>query len=162
MLLLPAVSNAGVLHIDSHGVSVENTVTTNTSVDKSWDVFLINVAEWWPSDHTWWGDAKGLLIDKFAGGCFCKKSRVNSAEHMRVSHVEKKLLRVTGGLDRLQGMEMYGALDWSFEKTNSGSKITLKYTVNGSSPQGYEKLAPIVDSVQPVQLGKLGEYLQKH
>lgn len=162
LLLVPALSNAEVLHIDSHGFSVENTVTTNTSVDKSWDAFVNNVDEWWPSDHTWWGDAKGLSIDEFAGGCFCEKSGDNSAEHMRVSYVEKeKLLRMTGGLGPLQGMGMYGALDWSFEKTDKGTKISLKYTVNGFSPNGYEELAPIVDKVQAMQLGGLAKFLAK-
>ena len=70
------------------------------------------------------------------------------------------LLRMTGGLGPLQSMGLYGALDWKLNKTDSGTEIVLTYKVHGLNPDGFKELAPIVDHVQGLQLGGLGDYLK--
>jgi hypothetical protein len=67
-----------------------------------------------------------------------------------------------GGLGPLQGMGMYGALDWTFETRPDGLHLVLHYQVSGHDPKGYAELAPIVDAVQAQQLGALAAYLGKH
>ena len=62
---------------------------------------------------------------------------------------------MTGGLGPLQGMGMYGALDWVFESNDLGTQVTMTYRVNGISEGGFAELAPIVDQVQGLQLGGL-------
>ena len=86
----------------------------------------------------------------------------NSAEHMRVSFVDKhKLLRMTGGLGPLQGMGIYGALDWKFEpQENGGTRIVMRYQANGYNPENYEQFIPIVDKVQAIQIRSFANYMQ--
>ncbi len=80
---------------------------------------------------------------------------------MRISFVDPgKLLRMTGGLGPLQGMGLYGALDWSISEEEGSTTISLRYSVSGFAPGGYEKLAPIVDRVQSQQLGGLAEFVR--
>lgn len=160
-LMLSSFSNAALLHSDTHGFIIENQIETKVPKEQAWRALIDDVGKWWPSDHTWWGDATNLTINEFAGGCFCEKSGNNTAEHMRISFVDQyKLLRMTGGLGPLQGMGMYGSLDWSLTETDTGNTtITLKYTVSGINSGGYKDLAPIVDQVQAMQLGGLGKFL---
>ncbi|RPH23705.1 MAG: hypothetical protein CBB67_000215 [Alteromonadaceae bacterium TMED7] len=70
-----------------------------------------------------------------------------------------KLLRMTGGLGPLQGMGVFGSLDWVFESVSNGTQITLTYRVQGFTPDGFSKLAPVVAEVQGLQLQGLANYL---
>ena len=67
---------------------------------------------------------------------------------------------MTGGLGPLQVLGMFGALDWGFELIGDGSQLTLTSTVNGINPDGFAQLAPIVASVQWIQLNALKMYLE--
>jgi len=62
---------------------------------------------------------------------------------------------MTGGLGPLQGLGMYGALDWVFVSNDQGTEVTMTYRVNGINPDGFDQLAPVVDQVQGLQLGGL-------
>ena len=80
---------------------------------------------------------------------------------MRIAFVDpNKIMRMTGGLGPLQGMGMYGALEWTFTAMDQGTEITMSYRVNGINPDGFAELAPIVDRVQAIQLGGLENLLQ--
>lgn len=148
-----------VVMVSEHGFIVENTAQSSKPASLLWQQLVEDVDSWWPKDHTWWGEDGVLSIDKFAGGCFCEKSVDKSAEHMHISFVEpQKLLRMTGGLGPLQGMGMYGALDWKFQQLNDKTIITLTYRVSGIDPTGFEKIAPIVAQVQGDQLNALIDY----
>ena len=153
--LMAASGHAEVLLIAETGFITENKIQVSTDRETTWNAF-VQVGQWWPADHTWWGDAKGLSIEAAAGGCFCEKSDNKSAEHMHITHVDApNLMRMTGGLGPLQGMGMYGALDWVFESNDLGTQVTMTYRVNGISEGGFAELAPIVDQVQGLQLGGL-------
>lgn len=113
--LLATNVHAEVLLIAKTGFITENKTQVSTDREAMWNAF-VQVGQWWPGDHSWWGDAKGLTIDPVAGGCFCEKSGNKSAEHMRITHVDApSLMRMTGGLGPLQGLGMYVAVDWVFE-----------------------------------------------
>jgi len=162
LLLLAHISSAKVVSIKDYGFIVENKIQVQSSTKDSWQALTQDVGKWWPEDHTWWGKGENLSIQPQAGGCFCEINDQQSAEHMRISFVDpQKLLRMTGGLGPLQGMGMYGALDWKLAKIDQGTEITLTYSVTGINPDGFSKLAPIVDHVQGLQLAGLGQYLQQ-
>ena len=159
---LSATTTLGeVILIAETGFIVENKVQISSNQETTWRVFTQRVDDWWPADHTWWGESSTLTIDEFAGGCFCEKNAGKSAEHMRISFVDPPgLMRMTGGLGPLQGMGMYGALEWVFDSTDQGTKVTMTYRVNGINPDGFAELAPIVDAVQAIQLGGLASLVQ--
>lgn len=160
VLLLSPVSGAKVISIKDHGFIVENQIQVERPSAQSWLALVNDVGKWWPADHTWWGKAENLSIQTRAGGCFCEVDGEKSAEHMRISFVDpNKLLRMTGGLGPLQGMGMYGALDWQLKATDKGTQITLTYRVTGINPDGFAQLAPVVAHVQGLQLAGLGQYL---
>lgn len=160
-LCLPSINSYGeVLFLAETGFITEHRIQVSADRETTWNAF-IQAGKWWPADHTWWGDANGLTIDAFAGGCFCEKSGDKSAEHMRITLVDThNSMRMTGGLGPLQGMGMYGALDWTFEANDQGTQVTMTYRVNGINPDGFAELAPIVDQVQGIQLGGLKTLLQ--
>ena len=145
------------------GFIVTNKIIVKSNRENTWRVFTQQVDQWWPSDHTWWGEAGILTIDTYAGGCFCEKNESKSAEHMRVIFVEPNtLMRMSGGLGPLQGMGMFGALDWTFTDHLQGTEVTMTYKVNGISPDGFKKLAPIVDKVQALQLSGLANHVDRN
>ena len=150
-----------VLLVAETGFIIENSIQVSANRESTWRAFTQQIGQWWPADHTWWGDSSGLTIDAVAGGCFCEKNGDRSAEHMRIAFVDPfNLMRMTGGLGPLQGMGMYGALDWVFETNAQGTRVTMTYRVNGISADGFEGLAPIVDRVQALQIGGLKNHLQ--
>lgn len=158
LIALSYESRAHVKTIQSHGFIVENSVHTSASIDSTWSVLINDIDNWWPKDHSWWMGT--LSIEAKAGGCFCEVSNRKSAEHMRISFVDPgKVLRMTGGLGPLQGMGMYGALDWVFTEESNGTQISLNYRVMGLNPESFEQLAAIVDKVQAIQLQSLADYL---
>lgn len=162
LLTFSSVTNSygEVLFVAETGFIVKNKIIVKASKEKTWNVFINQVDKWWPSDHTWWGEASILTIDSFAGGCFCENYNNKSAEHMRVVFVEPHIsMRMTGGLGPLQGMGMFGALNWEFTDNEQGTLVTMTYKVNGINPTGFVKLAPIVDKVQAIQLEGLANLI---
>ncbi|MDF2179343.1 SRPBCC domain-containing protein [Aliiglaciecola sp. CAU 1673] len=160
LLTLPV--EAEVKHLSDYGFILENRISTSAKPEAAWQALVSDVGKWWPADHTWWGKSENLRIQAQAGGCFCEIEGEKQALHMLISFAEPgKLLRMTGGLGPLQGMGLTGALDWKIIPSENGSDIILSYKVSGFAPDGFATLAPIVDKVQVIQLGGLGEYLNR-
>ena len=161
-LVIVSQAHAEVQHIAETGFIVENKITVASDPDTTWQALIEEVDNWWPKDHSYWLEQGTFSIDAVAGGCFCETSSDGrSAEHMHISFVDPgKLLRMTGGLGPLQGMGMYGALDFVFAETATGTEVTMTYRVNGINPDGFEQLAPIVDAVQGIQIGGLKAFLE--
>lgn len=157
---IPSVT-AKVLDQAADGFTVENSEWVPADSANAWKAFL-EVGEWWPADHTWWGDASKLSISDKAGSCFCEINGAQQAWHMTVTFVDPgKLMRMTGGLGPLQGMGLNGALEWRFVEEKGGTRITLWYRAGGYTPDDLGKLVPVIDKVQALQLGGLAEYLRK-
>jgi hypothetical protein len=71
-------------------------------------------------------------------------------------------LRMTGGLGPLQGMGLHGALEFRFTPAEGGgTTITMFYRAGGYTPDDLSKFAPVVDSVQALQIGGLATYLRE-
>lgn len=155
-LLVTPHAQTTVLNADKHGFTIELTFETDRSPTEAYAQFL-RVSEWWSSEHTWFGDAKALSIDARAGGCFCEQKGDQEAQHMNVSYVApNQEIRMTGGLGPLQMMGVHGGMTWRFDQQKNGqTKVTQRYQVSGYMPDGLDKLAPVVDKVQGIQMQRL-------
>jgi len=155
---LPA--QAGVKDQSGSGFTVENSQWVPVATDAAWRG-LVDVARWWPADHTWWGSAGNLSIDAVAGGCFCEIDGARQARHMTVVFVDPDaLLRMTGGLGPLQGMGWDGTLEFRLAAEGEGTRITLWYRAGGYAPEDMATLAALVDRVQAGQLQGLANFLR--
>ena len=144
------------------GFTLENSQVVPVDAATAWRALVNDVGQWWPKDHTWWGDASKLSIDATAGGCFCERNGAQQALHMTVTFVDPgQTLRMTGGLGPLQGMGLHGALEFRFAKVDGGTKITLWYRAGGYTPDDLSKFVAVVDKVQGQQLGGLAAHIRK-
>ena len=160
LLVGAAPAQAEVLDRSTRGFTLSNVVEVPVPPAEAWQGLVNDVGRWWPSDHTWFGDAAALSIDARAGGCFCERSGDKEAAHMQVVYVEPgKLLRMLGALGPLQGMGLNGALDWKFEAIEGGTRITMWNRVGGYTPDDLGAFADVVDRVQAQQLGGLAHHL---
>lgn len=158
--VVAAPAQAEVQAASAHGFVISNEASTRLPVDRVWRALTQDVDLWWPKDHSWWRGT--FSIDARAGGCFCEVKHNKSAQHMQVVLVEpgKKLI-MTGGLGPLQAMGVNGALTWQLTKQGSGTTVTVSYRVHGFNPDGFEQLAPVVDTVQAAQLSRLVAYVNQ-
>lgn len=151
---------AEVLDRSTRGFTLSNVVEVPVPPAEAWQGLVRDVGQWWPSDHTWFGDATALSIEARAGGCFCERKGTQEAAHMQVAYVDPgKLLRMLGALGPLQGMGLNGTLDWKFEAIEGGTRITMWNRVGGYTPDDLGAFADVVDRVQAQQLGGLAEHL---
>lgn len=155
LLLIPIFSNADVIKSDASGFIIEIEKEVPVSQMNSYQQFL-NIGQWWSNEHTWFGEAKNLYIEPRVNGCFCEVNGEQQASHMTVSYIEpNKEIRMRGGLGPLQMLALTGAMSWKFEAlTKNTSRITFYYKVSGSPSDNLDKLAPIVNKVQSLQLNR--------
>lgn len=163
-LLLLVNSNcfAEVVSKASNGFSIKITAKVPVSAEVAYKQFL-NVNQWWHPDHTWFGQSEYLTITPEVGKCFCEINDDKQALHMTVSYVNpNKEIRMIGGLGPLQMLGIHGGMSWKFESlTESTTNIIFSYQVTGYMDGGLDKLAPIVDNVQSIQLARLKALLNK-
>ena len=160
-LLLAAPVGAAVKDSSPAGFTIENARDVPASVQDTWDALEDDVGQWWPADHTWWGDASNLSIKARAGGCFCERAGSRQARHMTVVFVDPgRTLRMVGGLGPLQGMGLDGALEFRLSANEQGgTRVTMWYRAGGYTPDDLSKFAPVVDKVMAAQLGGLATLL---
>jgi hypothetical protein len=153
---------AAVIDAAANGFTIANTVDVPVDAMTAWKALVDDVGEWWPRDHTWWGEASELTIEPRAGGCFCERNGAQQAQHLLVTFVDPgKLLRLTGGLGPLQGMGLHGVLEFRLAPAaNGGTAITLFYRAGGYTPDDLAAFAGVVDQVQALQLGGLAAHLR--
>jgi uncharacterized protein YndB with AHSA1/START domain len=156
---LVAPANAEVKETRENGFVIEATVMADdnpTAVYRQ----LVRVAGWWDPKHTWSGSARNLKLDPKAGGCFCEKlADGGSVQHARVIFAQPgKLLRLEGALGPLQDMAVNGVLSFSLAPDGPGTRIKMTYRVTGALTMDSAKLAPLVDQVMGIQLGRLRSF----
>lgn len=140
-------------------------VSTATVAAPPAEVFaaLGEPGRWWSSEHTYSGDAKNMVIEARAGGCFCETVPADGStiEHGRVVYAQPgKTLRFTGGLGPLQAEAMTGTLTWTLKPVAGGTEVTQRYVVGGYMAGGADKLAPLVDQVLGEQLARLKRHFE--
>jgi len=158
-LTLPA-AQADVVAKGDTGFNLVISADTTASPQSAYRGFL-NIGDWWIDSHTWFGDASGLYIEPFSGGCFCERAGEKNTLHMLVTQViPGSEIHMTGGLGPLQMMGIHGGMSWSFKQSEPGkTTITQTYNVTGFSVDGLADLAAIVDKVQTQQTHALVQYL---
>jgi uncharacterized protein YndB with AHSA1/START domain len=153
---LAAPASAEVKDTRDNGFTIEATVLAEASPASTYRA-LVNVAMWWDPAHTWSGSARSLTLDPKAGGCFCEKlANGGSVQHARVIFAQPgKLLRLEGGLGPMQDMAVTGILSFTLEPDGKGTRIRMSYRVAGMLTMPAAQLAPGVDQVMGIQLGRL-------
>lgn len=161
LALIAASSATFPVHADvkdtrESGFTVEATVMADASPAAVYRQ-LIKVADWWDPKHTWSGSARNLKLEPKAGGCFCEKlADGGSVQHARVIFAQPgKLLRLEGALGPLQDMAVTGVLSFNLAPDGPGTRINMTYRVAGVLSMDSAKLAPLVDQVMGIQLGRL-------
>ena len=145
----------------ANGFTVTSTFTTKSAPDEVYRK-IVNVGDWWSSEHTFSGDAHNLSLDPRAGGCWCEKlPKANgSVAHMQVATAWPGVLLVlTGGLGPLQQMGASGAMTFKLSPAEGGTKVEFVYVVSGYAPQGMNSLAPVVDRVLMNGMARLASYI---
>ena len=160
--LAPLPGLAAVKDSSPSGFTLENSQIVPADAGDTWDALVDDVDQWWPADHTWWGDAGNLSITARAGGCFCERDGGRQARHMTVVFVDPgKTLRLVGGLGPLQGMGLDGTLEFRLADDEAGgTRVTLWYRAGGYTPDDLSQFAPVVDKVMAAQLAGLASLLR--
>ena len=150
---LSSPSMAKVVSANDIGFVVENEVSVSVSANQAFELFVSQVDQWWPKDHSWWGEEGTFRIDTQAGGCFCETAGAKSAEHMHIVFVDPgNKITMTGALGPLQDMGMSGALTFSFIELDGVTKVIMRNSVHGIFNGEVSPLAEIVDAVQRMQI----------
>jgi uncharacterized protein YndB with AHSA1/START domain len=165
LVLLAAVALASncmaAAEIEANGFRVRHDVAIAASPAKVYDALIGHVDRWWSAKHTYSGDSRNLTIDARAGGCFCERLANGGVEHMRVVYVRpNEMLRMTGGLGPLQASGIAGAMTWRLSPAQAATKLELTYSVGGYIAEGFQGIAPAVESVLGEQVDRLKRYVE--
>jgi hypothetical protein len=146
-------ARADVVSVGTIGFEVREQVVVPASPAQAY-VQFVKIGTWWSKDHTYSRDASNLELTPRAGGCWCERLvDGGSVKHMEVAAAQPgKQIVLIGGLGPLQTMGASGAMTVTFASEGAGTKVTLSYVVTGYSAQGFDKIAPAVDSVLSEQL----------
>ncbi len=109
---------------------------------------FLRIGEWWSDAHSYSGAAANMTLDTARGGCWCESWPGGFVEHMAVTTaMPGRLLVLTGGLGPLQSMGVGGALSVAFTADGTGTRVTVRYVVDGFDPDGLDKMSGPVDAV---------------
>lgn len=154
-------AEAGVVSVGQGGFIVAREVQVGAAPERVYRSYVEDYGRWWHPSHSWSGDALNLTLEARPGGCLCERWAGGAAQHMGVGYVEPgKVLRLVGGLGPLQQLGLSGTLNLHFEAADAGTLLKLEYRVAGFDPAGFDKLAPLVDSVLGEALGRLKSYVE--
>ena len=161
-LFMPSLVSSEVLDSSRLGFTSRNSAQLAAPPDDVYAALVQQVGSWWSSDHTISGSAENLRIDAMQGGCFCETlADAGSVRHLTVVHANPgKLLRMTGGLGPLQAEAVNGSLSWVFEGIESGTNLTVTYSVGGYVTGGLDTWSAGVDRVVGEQLARLARYVE--
>ena len=159
-LLLSLPTRADVVGANDSGFHIRVEVELPVGRAQAWQQF-IHPERWWNEDHSWFGKRANFSLEPVAGGCLCESEGDKSVQHLVVATVipgERMVL--LGGLGPLQAMGLHGAASFSFDQVAPGrTKVVHEYRVSGYSAGGFTELAPIVATVQQLQLDGLAASL---
>jgi len=159
-LVGPGSAAAEVIDESPSGFTSQNVALIDAQPLQVYAMLVDAVDLWWSSDHTFSGNAINLSIDARAGGCFCERLPGGGiVEHLTVVHANPgRLLRLRGALGPLQSTAVVGAMSWTLEPSNGGTRVSVTYTVGGYVPGGVDAWATAVDRVVGEQLERFARY----
>lgn len=160
-LMLARPASAEVQSASASGFLIQAESEVAASADDAWRA-VTRLNRWWNGSHTYSGNARNLIFEPRAGGCWCERWDGQSVEHGRVVLVMERdgvrTLRVAGALGPLQALGVNGVLTFTVTPLASGAKIEMSYRVSGDTESDLDALAPIVDGVLMEQFGRLNRY----
>jgi len=123
---------------------------------------LIQIGNWWNSEHTFSGSSHNLSIEEKPMGCFCEKlPNGGSVRHMEVVFLAPgQVLGLTGALGPLQSIAAAGNMTIKLSSAGGGTKLELTYAVSGYLPAGMNTWAAPVSSVLTEQFTRLKNYVE--
>ena len=123
--------------------------------DEAWRA-IVRLPRWWDDDHTWSGKASNMVLEPYAGGCWCERWDGRSVLHGQVAAIDPgRLLRLYANLGPLQELPVHGVLTIQSGAKDGKNFLRLTYRVGGPPDAGLDKLAPIVDQVLGQQFRRL-------
>ena len=154
-------AHAAVVSVGPGGFILAREVQIGATPDLVYRSYVEDYGRWWHPSHSWSGDALNFTLEAQPGGCLCERWATGAVQHMRVVHVEPgRILRLIGGLGPLQQLGLSGTLNLYFDTAGEGTLLKLEYRVTGYDPAGFDKLAPLVDSVLGEALDRLKSYVE--
>jgi uncharacterized protein YndB with AHSA1/START domain len=152
---------AEVVEQTANGFSLQEHVTIAAAPDKIY-AELIQPAHWWSSSHTLSGDARNMMLDAHAGGCWCETLKDGgSVLHMTVVNVVPgKLLRLRGALGPFQSTGMDGTMNIVLTPKGKATDVALVYNLGGYVWGGYQALPAAADGVLGLQIYRLKQLIE--
>ena len=162
LVMLSGTAAQSAPQVTPNGFLLKFEVSVNAPATKVYGALVGQIGSWWDSEHTYSGDAKNLSIDARPGGCFCEKlPNGGGIEHARVIYVApREILRLSGALGPLQPSGVAGTLTWKLTSSTDNTRVQLSYSVGGFIDGGFEKIAPLVESVLRGQLDRLKQFAE--
>jgi uncharacterized protein YndB with AHSA1/START domain len=153
---------AEVVDAAAGGFAVKNSIEISATPQRVYDAIVSQTGSWWNSTHTFSGNSKNLSIDATPGGCFCERwDGKAGVRHMTVVYADPgKRLRLSGSLGPLQDTGVTGSMTFSLVQADGKTKLDLIYNVGEYSPNGLNRLAPVVDSVLLEQITRLKRFVE--
>jgi len=161
LLTVAVPAEATVVDVASNGFTVQVTSHIAAPPGKVYAA-LIQPALWWDSDHTFSGDARNLVLNAKAGGCWCEKlTDGGSVVHLTVVYADPgKVLRLRGALGPFQGYGVDGAMTWTLKASGSGTDLSLTYALGGYYKDGFDPWSKGADSVLTDQVARLNRLVE--
>ena len=158
LVLVPS-AGAKVLSQSATGFVVTHEADITVAPKAAYDAFVA-VGRWWNDSHSFSGAAKNISIDPKAGGCWCETlPNGGSVRHMTVVHADPGAMLVfNGGLGPLQFMGVAGSMQVSFKAKDSGTHVSVVYSVGGYDPDGFKEISKAVDAVLAEQVKRYGDF----
>jgi hypothetical protein len=155
-------ARAAVVDSSAYGFTIKYEINLTAVPDSVYKKFIA-VANWWDEAHTFSGKSSNLILQDKANGCFCEKlTQGGSVRHMTVIYADPgKMFRMSGGMGPLQAYAVNGIMTFMFRKTETGTALSMTYTVGGYIASGILRFAPMVDQVMVHQMDRLKAYVEK-
>ena len=141
------------IEADDAGFVSSHEIEIAAPPDRVFEALTDEVAEWWDPAHSYSGDAANFSFDGLSFGGMALVEDLGEGGfviHLRVvfARVPGTLI-LTGGLGPLQRLGVAGSMSFDLEATQTGTKLSYRYTVNGRN------VGPLAEPVDRVQLGQL-------
>ena len=146
-----------VMEADERGFISVHELEIKAPPVRVFEAIVEEIGQWWDPAHTYSGEAANLSFDCLMA--LCEESGDDLfVRHMTIDFVQPpKTLRLSGGLGPLQPLGVAGSMAFDLEETETGTKLSYRYTVNGRDLASW---AEPVDRVQLGQLERLRRYLE--
>lgn len=162
LLGLPGAGRAEVVDRSANGFQVKTVVTLAAPPAKVYDALVRSVGQWWDPEHTFSGDAGNLSLAAEPGGCFCEKLPDGGGiRHATVIYAAPgQKLVLSGAFGPLQTSGASGSLTWDLAKIETGTRLTMQYSVGGYFPGGFQAVTDPVDLVLGTQVRRLKSFVE--